>query len=175
RLRLCDGLNPAGKLLAVADPLSVSLEFRSISPLGVVEDLTDTAERTVVRATNGDESVGTAKRLIGRAHTVSGAKPFGNTAPGEILRGLPDRKADAGIEQRRVHVLPTAGRVAMLERRKDADDGEERGAKIGQRNSRLYRRAAGLARDRHDPRHALGYDAEPASILHGPRVPVARK
>ena len=92
----------------------------------------------------------------------------------EELRRFPDRERHARFDERRVHVLAESGAMTMLERREDTDGREEARAEIRQRHARLHRRAAAIARDRHDPRHALRNEIEAALRPIGSGLSVSR-
>ena len=101
------------------------------------------------------------------------AEAFRNPAPREELRGFPHRQAHAGIEQRRVDELATAGARAIVQRREDAAQREQPGAEIGERQAGLHRRSIGAAGNRHDAGGALRDEIESALLRIGARRPVA--
>src|SRR5205814_6814193 len=72
-----------------------------------------------------------------------------------------------------VDLLAGTGLMPVLDGREDADEREEPGAEIGERDAGLRGRAARLARHRHDARHALGHEIESALAALGPRLAVA--
>ena len=60
----------------------------------------------------------------------------------------------------------------MMQRGEHAGDREQSRAEVGQRNARLDRRTARLARNRHDPRDALRDEIETALGSIGSCLPV---
>ena len=128
----------------------------------MAEHTAQASKQPIVVGADRDVAVGAANRLIRRVHPVSGSQRRRSSWSREILGGLPHRQRDARLRPASVDVLADAGRVAMMQRREDAGRGEQRRAKIGQRDAGLHRRAARLARHRHDAGDALRDQIEAA-------------
>jgi hypothetical protein len=132
------------------------------APLGMAEHVAQAPEQALVGGAERDVAVGAADCLIRRDHPVRRSQRLRDPDPGEVLGRLPDRKRHAGIDERRVDLLADAAPMAILDGGENADQREQPRAQVGQRYAGLDGRAAGLARDRHDARHALCNQIESA-------------
>src|SRR5205823_2846504 len=73
----------------------------------------------------------------------------------EPARRLEIEHEDLGLQKRGGHLLAFARLLALEERDEDAQRAEETGREVGDGNTDAHRPAARLARDRHEPAHAL--------------------
>ena len=162
RLSDRDRFNPIGQRLTIPHPSRVVGERLVAGPLAMAQNAGQAAEQPLVGGAYRDVSVSAPNRLVRRVHPVRRSQRGGHAGAGEILGRLPHRQRDAGVHQRRVDLLAGAGAMTMLERRENADEREQAGAEIGDRNAGLDRRPAGLSRDRHDAGDALRDQIEPA-------------
>ena len=111
----------------IADARPVVGESRIGRPFGVVQQVAQPEEQTIVRGAERDEAVRAADGLIGREHAVRRTFRLRDTETGEVLGGFPYRQRNAGFDQRRVDVLAHAGAVAIFQRCQNAGEGEEAG------------------------------------------------
>ena len=146
--------------LPVADAVGIVPVLGVVGPLRMPQGLAQAPERAIVGGPDGQVAVGAADGLVRRVHAVRGPEPLGDAAPREVLRRLPHREGDPGVDERRVDELPEPRARPREQRRQDARDGEEGGAEVGHRYPRLDRWPPRLAGDRHEARDALRHEVE---------------
>ena len=89
-------------------------------------------------------------------------------------RGLEVEHENLRLQQRRLDVLALLRRLALEQRRHDAERAEQSRRQIGDRNADAHRALAGQAGDRHQPAHALRDLVEARPVLVGPVLAEAR-
>src|SRR5205085_3523404 len=97
-------------------------------------------------------------------------KAAGNLARVPVLRRLPRRQRQPGLEQRRVDELPAAGDTPGAHRAQDPEHREQAGAEVGDGHADLHRRAALAAGGAHDAAHALRDEIVTAALGIGTRL-----
>ena len=153
-------LDAGGEGLPVADAVGVVPVLGIVGPLRMAQGLAQAPERAVVGGPDGQVAVGAPERLVRRVHAVRRPERLRHPAPREVLRRLPHREGDPGVDERRVDELPAPRAGPREQGGQDAGDGEEGGAEVGHGYPRLDRRAPRLAGDRHEARDALRHEVE---------------
>jgi hypothetical protein len=154
------------ELGAMLQPLRDGVEARVGDEVREPQQRGEPRPEVVVGGADGDVAVARPERLVRSVQAMRGAEPARDLARVPVLRRLPLAQRHGGLERRGVDTLAASGAVTRAQRRQDADDGEQRGAEVGDRHAHLHGLAAVGAGRAHDPAHRLRHEIAPLA----PRV-----
>ncbi|CUI69575.1 Uncharacterised protein [Achromobacter xylosoxidans] len=118
-------------------------------------DLAETTELPIVADRQDHRPVGRLEHLVRHDVRMAVGKPLRDLCTGEVIGARVHQPGDLAVQQRNVDLLPFSGRVAMAQRRQDADRRVHARHDVGDADAHLHRRAVGLAGQAHDAAHAL--------------------
>ena len=121
----------AASLVALRMRLALSANSLASAHSGMPERVAETLKQAIGVGANRDVAVGAPDGLIRRAHPMSRPHRLRRPDPGEVFRRLPHRQRDTRLHERRVDPLTAPGAMAVVQRRENAGQREERRAEIG--------------------------------------------
>src|SRR5215469_13937494 len=128
-------------------------------------------ELRVVSGGDDDAAVRDRKFLIRNEIRMRIADALGKLAGDEIIERLERKRADRGIDQRRIDVTAAPGFLPPHQRRKNADRGIDAGKDIGDRYADAHRWTVGGAGHAHDAAIALRHQVISRTPRRGTGLP----
>jgi hypothetical protein len=106
---------------AVPKAVGDGVEARVLHEVVEAEERAEAGEQVVVGGAHREVAVAGAEGLVGRVQTVRGPEAARHLAREPVLRRLPRRERQAGLEERGVDQLATPRQVARPEGAQDAE------------------------------------------------------